>query len=179
MELLTTYLPQFLLFGSVLWFYVATLIFIAFLFYTDVNEMGYQAAVGFMAFILLLQFQSTFVPVDYFSWSTLGLYLGIGFVHSLLRTYFYGRKKLKYNGYHKPETDKEKEENIKSQIKDRKSYLKGNVFRWWFMFPISFLNWVLSDLMKDAYDVIYKQLNKLYEAIFNMGLKSAKEELEQ
>jgi len=65
------------------------------------------------------------------------------------------------------------ESNIQNQIVDRKTHLKGNVFRWWFLFPISLIDWVLSDLVKDVYNWTYKQLHKVYESILDFGLKGA------
>lgn len=177
MEELLNNFPEFVFMGSVLWFYIITLTFIVVLFVSEVNENGYYALASFVIFSLVMRFWGNFDIMDYFSFTLLGIYLGVGFIHSLLRTYFFGRKTLVYNGYLSssvPASEKDIEENIEGQIKNRKSKLKGNVFRWWFLFPISFLTWVFSDLLKDFFETIYSKLRKLYEYILDLGLKGAK-----
>lgn len=173
MESILNALPQIFLFGSVLYFYLFSLIFLTILFFADYHESGFHAFGAFLIFLGVTFYWGTFEPLEYLSWGSVGLYLGIGFLYSLVRTYFYGRKALVYGGYKTDPSDDEKIKYIENQISERKVHLKGNVFRWWFLFPVSFIDWVLSDLVKDIYDWIYKYLHKLYDSILDIGLKSA------
>ena len=166
-------LPQIFLFGSVLYFYLLTIFLLIIFFFADVHESGFHAFGAFLIFLGLTYFWGTFEPLGYLSWINVGAYFGIGFLYSLIRTFFYGRKSLKYDGVISKPTDEDITNNLKYRIEDRKSHLKNNVFRWWFLFPISFIDWVLSDLVKDVYNWLYKQLHKLYESILDAGLKGA------
>lgn len=169
-------LPQFLLFGSVIYFYISFIIILAIFFWSDAKEMGFHAFAAFLVFITIMHFYSDWDPIGITSWGQVGLYLLMGFIHSLIRTYFYGRKPIPKAFEHYPNgrsTDDEIEIHKNNIIKDRKSHLKGNVFRWWFLFPISFINWVFSDLIRDVYNFIYSQLQRLYEGVLNLGLKQS------
>jgi hypothetical protein len=52
-------------------------------------------------------------------------------------------------------------------IKD-KFDLKGHVFRWWFLFPVSMITWFFGSVLKDVYDLIYSKLGGLYEKVLNL-----------
>lgn len=176
MESLLNSLPQILFAGSVLYFYLLTLLLFTIFFIADYHESGFHATAAFILFIVATSIWGTFEPLEYFTWGKFGIYIGIGFLYSLIRTYFYGKAPLKYNGYQSNVKEDELKENIKSQIENRRTHLKGNVFRWWFLFPISFIDWVLTDLIKDVFNAVYKKLHKLYESILNYGLNSAEQE---
>ena len=45
------------------------------------------------------------------------------------------------------------------------------VFRWWFLWPISLINWAISDLIKQLYNFVYDKLVHFYDEVFNLGLK--------
>jgi hypothetical protein len=168
MDTLMNYLPQIFLFGSVIYFYIGLLIFMAILFYTDAKEMGFHAFFFSIVFFGLLYWKGSFNLFEFLTWGMVGTYLGIGFIHSLIRTYFYGRKPERLR-----RQDKESDESYRKRIVENKQYyLKGNVFRWWFLFPISLMNWILSDLVKEVYDYVYSKLKKLYDSILTKGVDS-------
>ena len=99
-----------------------------------------------------------------FDYKLLG-YLCIGMAFSIIRCYFYAKKErnnANKNIYsHTLEMDKLK------VLKDAKnktlSELKGNVFRWWFMWPASLIYWIFSDIVSDIYNLIYSKVSKIYE----------------
>ena len=172
MENSLNFLPEFLLFGSIVYFYLSILIFISILFWADIRENGFFALFAFLVFMVGMNYYSTFEPFRYITWTSVGLYLGVGFIHSIIRTYFYGASNpLKYNGYEHNPSEETVKKSIDDQIETKRSYLKGNVFRWWFLFPISFINWAISDLVRDVYNFVYSKLQSLYEGVFNMGIK--------
>lgn len=157
MEGMITFFEGFVLAGSIWLFWGLVLALIISLFSFDNNENGIGAFFSFAIFSVVTYFWSSFNILEYVNWVSVGTYLGIGFIYSLIRTYFLGRKtKLKASGDRK-------------YLKEK---LKGNVFRWWLLWPVSLLNWILSDLVRDLYNLVYKKLQKLYEGIFELGLKN-------
>jgi len=174
MEILQS-IPEVFLFGSVILFYISALLLTFLLFFAESTEEGFIAFFATTVFVVITSVWGTLDPLQYFTWSYLGLYLGIGFVYSLIRTYFYGRKPIKpYKRYHTeevPVTNKELSDHRKTEIQTRKGYLKGNVFRWWFLFPVSLISWILTDLVKDAFTWIYDKLENVYESILDFGLR--------
>lgn len=164
-------LPEFIFMGSVIGFYIITLIFIIVLFISEVNENGWAALVSFIIFSLAMRFLGNFQIEEYVTIKMIGVYIGVGLIHSVIRTYFYGRKR----GL------KRKEElvlnpNSNMEYFDLKTIniLKGSVFRWWFLFPISFLTWVFSDLLSDFWNTVYDLTKKSFEYILNLGINSIK-----
>jgi hypothetical protein len=143
-------LQSFTLFGSVIGFYIAVLLLIGLLFYSDIEEQGYGAFFSFLIFVGVTYFWSNFNILFYFSWELICSYLGIGLLYSFIKTYFFARKKGE----------------------DGRKYIKENVFRWWFLWPVSLINWILSDIIRDLYNLVYNKLSRLYDGIFNLGLKN-------
>ena len=159
MENVLNFLPSFVLWGSAITFWIVVGVLTLILFASENAENGYFAFVSFLIFGVGNYFFGNFNMLDILSLSSVGIYLGVGFVYALIRTYIYGSKnKTLSKGY----------------IGER---LKENVFRWWFMFPVSFIYWVFSDLVSDVYDFLYKRLEKLFYAVFLLGAgNSGKEE---
>ena len=170
MDKLLSYLPEFLLWGSALYFWGATALFIFILFISEIKEDGWSGLVAFIAFIGLTHFCSNFDVFSIITLKLILLYLGIGLVHSLVRTYLYGRKRgIEKKGKEFKDTFLSREEDFDNDTTDK---LKGNVFRWWFLFPISFLTWVFSDLIKDVYNFIYSQFKIIFVKIVKAGQNS-------
>lgn len=139
------------LFGSVSLFFVFLGLLVFALILADLNENGYYATVSFAIFIGLIYFWGEIVLLSIFTIKNILMYVFVGFLFSLVRTYFKG-KELKKKG-------KEYKEDFR---------LKDNVFRWWFLFPISAINWIFGHLLRDLYNVIYAKVEKIYVSIFNM-----------
>lgn len=187
MEQLLNNLAEFTLLGSVSLFYAFTIIFILLLFVSELQENGWIALWSFGIFIILMSWQSNLEPIELLTEDLylIGYYIAIGLIHSLVRSYIYGRKR-------KPERleaiatrDKWFEENPDKtpsgyyhdtnavKIFDDTTYskLKGNVFRWWFLWPISLLTWIFSDLLKDVFNFIYDKLKRIFQAVVDAGMK--------
>lgn len=127
----------------VVWFYC--------LFASENEENGWIASIATAVFLGLLYYKSNVNPLPYFTLLNVLLYVGVGFVYSLIKTYFYSRA----GGY--------------------KSELKEHVFRWWGLWPVSLLYWIFSDLLKDLYDVVYSKISVVYDKIFEFGKKDKEE----
>ena len=177
MESFLSNLPEFFLWGSaiVFWLFLSLLIIIFFI--SDVKENGILAFISFIVFIVLTELWGSFKIMNYVTLAYLGLYLVIGLIYGFIRTFFYGRKKLEYLTYNENPTEEEINANEKALIAKRLKYLKNNFFRWWFLFPISIINWVFSDLVFDIYDWAYSKLQKLIEIIFHYGVNSGKKNI--
>lgn len=147
-----------ILFGSVGFYIMLLILFIAFIL-SDVYENGYAATVCAIIFICINYFGTLFggsinwlLPL--ITWFNVGAYIFVGFLFSLLRTYFKGLEFKKHS--------KDSRGNTKENFE-----LKDNVFRWWLLFPISALNWLFGNLLIDLWNLIYSKVNKLYEWLFN------------
>jgi hypothetical protein len=75
------------------------------------------------------------------------LYVVIGFLFSIVRTYFKGRELTK-------------REKLDFQLKE-------HVFRWYFLFPICALNWIFGSLLKQVFDWFYAKIETFYQKLFN------------
>jgi len=174
MEALTVFVQSLTLFGVVWAFWAMLVVFIIALFLLDITEGGIQAFVVFTIYVGLLFFWSSFDLFSIFTWANVGTYLGIGFGYAILRVFIYGRKERnrfeKEKGTYFPHaTEKGFVEKRSDRKESMKSELKNNTFRWWFLWPVSLINWVFTDLLKDVWDIIYKKLAKFANSIFDLG----------
>jgi len=158
------------LFGSFVWALVAIIFLLITFFYSDIEENGYAATFVFVAVCVLFYFfgkETWHKFVALLTFVNLVIYFGAGLVHAFIRAYFHGRNEMiKVNEDRK--AGKSYEHTIEKDI-------QGNVFRWWFLWPISLINWFISDMIKDIYDWIYKHMTKIFEYFLNLGIKSVAE----
>lgn len=140
----------FTIFGSVVWFYIITITLLIGLFIAESEEIGWVGFIIFLGYIILDYYSDKNYNLGMiFTWQNVLIYLSLGVVFSLIRTYFKG---------------KELSEDEKKRFE-----LKEHVFRWIFMFPISLLNWlVFKVLFKDIFNYLYKKAESTYIKLFNM-----------
>ncbi len=143
------------LFGSFVWFCVILACLIAVFFWSENVEHGGIAFVGIVCFLIINHYWGNIPIRDYISVTSVSIYLGLGLIYSVIRTYYYGRN---------------------SKYQDDIDYLKGNVFRWWLLFPISLINWLVTDLLSDLWNSIYARLRGMFEYFFNLGKKAAEKD---
>lgn len=136
------------LFGSGIALGIVLLLLFISLIAADLSESGWFAAVCISVVVILNAFWGTIPILDILTLKNILLYLIIGFIFSMVRTYFKGKELSK---------------------DDKKHYdLKSSVFRWWFLFPISLINWVFGDLLKDLFNWIYSKIESIYLKLFNV-----------
>lgn len=163
------------LFGSVLGFWLSVLAFLIICFISDVVEEGGWAFAGMVVLGIMYYFWADIKPVlAFFTLLSISTYLFAGLVFSFIRTFLAARKlgkKIKTlpskdskSGYSSDTKEYHKEKFIDD--------LKGNVFRWWFMWPISLINWVLTDFIKEVWDFVYSRVSGFYKHIVELGIKS-------
>jgi len=136
------------LFGSYIGMAIALLIlFISFI-TSDVEENGYGAAVIAAIFLGLNYFWGNLPILEIFTFRNIGIYLLLGFIFSLIRTYFKGRE----------------------LSVDQKKYfdLKDHVFRWIFLFPFSLITWLFSSLLIDLFDKLWNSVEIIYKKLFGI-----------
>ena len=140
-------LIPFTLFGSGIAFGIMLVLLFIILISSDIGEDGIYAFLAVTIAAGLNYFWGTFPILSIISLRNISIYLFLGFVFSLIRTYFKGKK-----------LDAEKKKYFD---------LKEHVFRWWLMFPICLITWVFGDLLKDLCNFVYSKLSKVYQSIFN------------
>jgi hypothetical protein len=141
-------LIPFTLFGSGIAFGIMLVSLFIVLISSDINESG---ALGFIAILIaagLNYFWGTFPILSIISFRNLSIYFFLGFIFSLIRTYFKGKE-------------------LKNSTNKQYFNLKEHVFRWWFLFPFSLINWVFGHLLKDLYNWIYSKTSSIYLSLFN------------
>jgi hypothetical protein len=161
----------FTLFGGAVWFVLAVVGLLVALFASEYHENGFGATISIIIALVVNYVWGDFPIMEYVSWGKIGVYIGIGFVFSFLRTYFKGRElSSKYKKYlEKFESkDSQKEPKTKPEFNKEKFDLKGHVFRWWFLFPVSMLSWFFGSLLKDLGNAVYAKIGKLYEKVLNL-----------
>jgi hypothetical protein len=144
-------LINFTIFGSGFAFALIVIAWFITLVYSEVDESGGFAVVSTILFLAFNYFWGNFNALKYLTFRDVGIYLLLGLTFALIRTYFKGKELKKLNN---------------AQVKENYN-LKGNVFRWWFLFPVSLITWVVSDLFSDLWDLLYKKIGTIFVKIFN------------
>lgn len=169
------FLPEILLWGSLTYFWLLTTLLIIVFFISDSNENGYGAFISFLIYTFLVVMYSTLDLSFLSNWVLILGYFILGFIYSLVRAYIFGRaSKERFNKdiiiYNwKPEViDDKRVEHVERIIFD----LKEHVFRWWFLWPISLLRWVFTDLLLDVFDIAYAKFSNLFKKIVTIGFNS-------
>ena len=140
----------FTLFGNNIAFFIVTVVLWVTLVISDENEDGLTAFIAVVIFLGLNYFWGTLPLSSIFSLRNVLIYLFLGFIFSIIRTYAKGVK-FRDNPNYKKNYD-----------------LKDHVFRWWLLAPVCLVNWMFKDLLKDLFNWVYKRLEKFYIKIFNL-----------
>lgn len=150
-------LTQFTLFGGFLWMAILFGIVFISLFVSEAEEEGSIAFFAILCFTVLNYYWGNIPLIKLVTWNNVLGYLGLGLTFTIIRTFFYGRQ-LALDGY-----------------KVTNDNLKGDVFRWWFIWPISLLTWLFSDLLMNFWDFLYERLGHTFEYFMKLGYGSVKE----
>ena len=149
-------LTAFAIFGSWVWAAIIVGVVLIALFVSEVEEEGSIAFIAVLAFAVLNYFCGNLPLLKLVTWSNGLVYFSIGLLFAIVRIFFYGRKMAKDG-------------------KDFSTYyLQGNVFRWWFIWPVALLKWVFTDLLGDFFEIIYDKLAHTFETIMRFGYDSVK-----
>lgn len=158
------------LFGSVIWALLVLAFVIVMLFVSDVNENGFIATtfiiIGSIVFYIWGR-ESFNEIISFFAWYHILAYFGLGLLHAFIRVFFYGRKVM-------VDFNETKYPGDQLSLKYKRSKIKENVFRWWFLWPVSLLVWIVQDIVRDVYNYCYDKLENLFNWIMELGVKSVK-----
>lgn len=154
------------LFGGTIWMIVVATIFLIAIFWSDYSENGFAITFSFGAILALFYFWGS-APLwevfPLFSWKFLALYFSIGIGYAVMKTFLYFKKKAKNRFSGKTQ------EEIWS---DTKYDLKGNVFRWWFAWPVSLIVWIVGDLVADVFSAIWTRIKGVFEKVAKAGINA-------
>lgn len=140
-------LIPFTIFGSAIGFGIMIAIYLIGVFISDLEESGTSATVLTGILIGLIYFWGDVAFFEIFNWKNIAMYLFLGKIFALVRTYFKG---------------KELDANEKQYFDLRDNYL-----RWWFLFPFAAINWIFGRLLKDFGTFVYSKMGGVVEKIFN------------
>ena len=157
------------LFGSIFWgiFFVA--FFIIMCFVADISENGFLATfflivIGMLFYVFGKETWQDFVSI--LTVKNFVIYFSLGLIHAIVRVYFHGRKEMQQVNQDRID-GKSYEHTIERNIRE-------HVFRWWFLWPVSLIDWFIKDMIKDIYNWVYKQFSKLFDFIMDLVIKSVK-----
>ena len=161
------------LFGSVWIFWSFVFLALILYFVSEKHEdgrIGFVYSVVFVCCLFVDGFDFSRINIDYFKILS---YLGIGLLFAIIKSYFYGRYKNKeYISEIEGEKDEDADEVLSRYKKESINDLKNNVFRWWFMWPVSLIYWSFSDLLSELYNFVYSKISKVFSYMFSLGFKN-------
>jgi len=172
MERFFSFLPEFVLFGSMIAFWAVIIVTVGLMWFWENREEGHWVLTLVVIVCIINYIWGDFNIIKYLGLWNVGLYLGLGLAHAFVRTYFYGAKGAKeFKEKKKLSTEAENVIQLVNEKESLISGLKNNVFRWWFNWVISLAHWIVTDLLSDVFDWIYKRIEKVFLQIFNLGFK--------
>jgi hypothetical protein len=170
--------------GAVIWTWIVLAAFVIICLIADIGKNGFWATFAFGVLCAVYYFFGQYKPLlELFSWSWVAGYLIIGLVYSVVRTYVEGVKlgnrvsdmptleeyKISQKNAYISEHNSDTREGA---IYGYKQELKNNVARWWFLWWISMITWVLGDLLRDVWKVVYAWMKNFYDHILDLGINT-------
>lgn len=143
----------FTIFNSFAWGIIILAVLLVCLLIAEGIEQGGLGLLSILTFMLINYWWGNIPLTKLITWGNVLFYIGAGFVFANIRIYFYGREKAK---------DKDKSY----------SEVEENIFRWWFMWPISLIYWTFSSLVIDLWNLIYKRFELIFKFFYNLGVNN-------
>jgi len=176
------------IFGYVTWWIIISIAIILIFVVSDLSENGYVATFFLVVYVAIFYIWGNVGDskiLSIFTISNLSIYLGIGFIYALIKSYLFGYKQGnlindKYNkDYHFTTEHKEETKDLiirdkKDLIEDRYNKIRDNVFRWWLMLPINLLTNGLN-LISDAFIILWKYIGKIFKTMVILGINGTKQ----
>lgn len=126
-----------------------------------------EGVIGFVAVVGFWAISSIRHETGYFPQPTnlqIAMYVLIGLIYAIIRLYFAGTKNKVY--LYSNDSIKDKETQNKEAILN---YAKENFFRWWTLWPISFIYWFFTEFLVKAKEVFFKFAGNLLVKIYKAG----------
>lgn len=146
------------IFGSFIGFIAATVVLFALFFYAEYEKQGFIALVAVIAYLVVNHYWGNVPLKSLVTFPNIAIYLGAGLVYAVIKTYFYGRS-VAADG-----------KTLNSAIDD----LKGHVFRWWFIWPVSLVSWLVTDFIVEGFELLWDNIGTSFRKILTAGYESKK-----
>jgi len=171
--------------GAVLWTWAVIIAFIAICLIADLAKNGFWATFA----LVLLGVTYYFFGVNHgynilahITAAPIVGYLLIGLAYAVIRTYVEGAKLGKRlikaptnEEYLAKKLTKEyinESDTREYKIKRFKEEFKGNISRWWLLWWISAITWLIGDLLKDLWDVVYDWMKNFFNYVLELGIRT-------
>jgi hypothetical protein len=171
--------------GAIFWTWAVLIAFVVICLVADLAKNGFWATFALVLLGITYYFFGVNHGYDILAHITVAPivgYLLIGLAYATIRTFIEGAKlgkrilKLptieeykaneKFNGYVPDGSTKE------GNIKLYKEELKGNISRWWLLWWISAITWLIGDLLKDLWDVVYNSMKNFFNYVLELGIRT-------
>jgi hypothetical protein len=148
----------------------ALLVLLIILFVSEVSENGFLATVfsliiGVCFFFYGKDTWNSFVSI--LTVKTIVMYIIAGLVFAIFRVFMHGRNEMR-KAVHFKATGNIGKYDINKEIKE-------SVFRWWFLWPVSLIVWVIKDFINEIYDLVYVAFDRFFNSVMNLGIKTVKD----
>lgn len=171
--------------GAIFWTWAVLISFVVICLIADLAKNGFWATFALVLLGVVYYFFGVNNGHDLLAHITVAPIIGyllIGLAYATIRTFIEGAKlgkrilksptneeylaKKGTNDYvHESDT---REYKIKWFKKD----LKGNIARWWLLWWISAITWVIGDLLKDLWDVVYNSMKNFFNYVLELGIRT-------
>jgi hypothetical protein len=154
--------------GFSLFFLIEVAVLIFLLFLSEEVEHGAVAFVSLLLFygICLVRHETHYISEP--SLLNIIIYILIGLFYALIRLYFSGVSKKTHHWDYSGENKETREKSLAQNKENILHFVKNNFFRWWGIWPVSFLYYIFTDILKQFKEVFLKftgnMLIKIYEA---------------
>lgn len=148
------------IFGSFIGFIAATIVLFGLFFYAEYEKQGFIAFVAVIAYVVINHYWGNVPLKSLVTIPNVLIYLGAGLVYAVIKTYFYGRTIASGNSNNALDTAIDE--------------LKGHVFRWWFIWPISLISWLVTDFIVEGFELLWDNVGTSFRKILTAGYESKK-----
>jgi hypothetical protein len=163
--------------GAIFWTWAVLIAFVVICLIADISKNGFWATFALVLLGVVYYFfgeNHGYAILSHITAAPIIGYLLIGLVYATFRTYVeevkLGKRLIKaptYADYIISGTD-----TREYQIKRFKKELKGNIARWWLLWWISAITWLIGDLLKDLWDVVYNWMKNFFNYVLELGIRT-------
>lgn len=156
---------EFLLFGSMVWFWIAIGILVISFVVSDLSENGFIASCFFAVFTAMYMYNSS-IP-SFITWINVIGYVSIGMVYAVIRIIFLGvNSSENYNGINTL-VDEQRQAIINSLLRR----VSSNIIRWILLWIVSLPLFILDKFFPLLGEFITKKFKGFFTFLLKIGLK--------
>jgi hypothetical protein len=171
--------------GAIFWTWAVLIAFVVICFVADIAKNGFWATFALVLLGVTYYFFGAnhgYAILSHITAAPIVGYLLIGLVYAVIRTYVEGAKLGKriindptYEQYIAKRGTKDSISEYATRehkIKVFKQELKDNISRWWLLWCISAITWLIGDLIKDVWDVVYRWMKNFFDYVLELGIRT-------